>query len=191
MSNDQQVTRTGRGVPTTPAQRQKQRRWFGIKPEFVIAASVVIAVAIMSTAALLTGSSGQPAGDPSPSRGLSAEVQAECLAIKHEYTLWKKTDPDFNLLRVSDARIVADMRMDSLSEAGDSFLKAATGYNDQPSRALALSISQHNYDLAVINLELTAANQITTENYDKARASRQAIEKNYESFLALTCAGSH
>jgi hypothetical protein len=41
------VTRTGRGVPTTPTQRQRQRRWAGIKPEFVIGAAVVIAVAMM------------------------------------------------------------------------------------------------------------------------------------------------
>lgn len=41
------MTRIGRGVPTTPAQEKKQRRWFGIKPEFVIGAAVVIAVAMM------------------------------------------------------------------------------------------------------------------------------------------------
>lgn len=59
------MTRTGRGVPTTPAQRQKRQRWFGIKPEFVTAAAVVIAVAMMVTATLvadfLRGSGDQPA----------------------------------------------------------------------------------------------------------------------------------
>lgn len=42
------MTRIGRGVPIK--QEPKPKRWFGIKPEFVIAAAVVIAVAMMVTA---------------------------------------------------------------------------------------------------------------------------------------------
>lgn len=44
MTND--VTRTGRGLPPG----RKPKRWFGIKPEFVISAAVVISTAMMITA---------------------------------------------------------------------------------------------------------------------------------------------
>ncbi len=132
-----------------------------------------------------TGAEAAP--DASPDGPLT-EVQVECSAVKHEYVLWKRTDEDFNLLVSSKTRTVADMRMNSLSEAGKAFSKAAGGYKDEPSKNLATSILQHNYDLSVINLELVATNVINVENYDKARVSRREIEKNYESFLVLTCA---
>lgn len=45
------MTRTGRGVPVR--QEPKPKKWFGIKPEFVIAAAVVIAVGMMVTATLV------------------------------------------------------------------------------------------------------------------------------------------
>lgn len=185
VSNDN-LTRIGPGVPIPRG--QKPRRWFGIKPEFVIAAAVIIAMGMMITAVFVfNGASNQPAQSSSPN-GAPTEVQVECSAVKHEYVLWKRTDEDFNLLASSKTRLVADMRMDSLSEAGKAFSKAAGGYKDQPSRALALSISQHNYDLSVVNLELVATNVINVENYEKAGTSRREVETKYESFLVLTCA---
>jgi hypothetical protein len=52
VSNDN-ITRIGPGVPVR--QEKKTRRWFGIKPEFVIAAAVIIAMGMMITAVAVSG----------------------------------------------------------------------------------------------------------------------------------------
>lgn len=56
------MTRIGRGVPVPLG--QKPKRWFGIKPEFVIAAGVMVSVAMMVAAVFvfdgLRGLTGKP-----------------------------------------------------------------------------------------------------------------------------------
>lgn len=173
------------GMSAVPPKRRRPRLLLVAVLSLCLAAGIIALVALIPG---LIASRTQPVSNASSGSGKPTEVQIQCAAIKHEYVAWKKTDVDFSLLTSSKERLVADMRMRSVSEATDAFHKAASGYTDHPSKDLALSISKHNYDLSVINLELTMSNVINVENHDKAKQSRHDVEKKYESLLVLTCA---
>lgn len=131
--------------------------------------------------------SADPAASPS-SNGAPGEIQIECAAVRHEYSAWKRSDA--NLARVPSitARDVFKFEMEQMLEAGKAFLKASSGYRDQPSKALATAIAEHNFDVSTLNLEGTLSGTVKPETYEKVKKSRQGVETGYETFLVLTCA---
>lgn len=173
------------GAPPQPKAPQR-RKWFGIRPELVIAASVLIAMGGAISAVYVFGpAQSQPiAAESKP--GLPVETQVQCANIKHAYTIWSKGLTDLKGIHEMTTT-VAKFEVKTLTEDGQTFLDAVSGYQDQAAKELAVRVAEYNYEVSFIALELQARGAFSPESQLKAVNSWTAVDSVYSSFLALTC----
>lgn len=148
-------------VPQAPATAQRQpapprglRRG-----EFVAIAAAMLVLVLGGTALgyALAGDD-QPAGTPAAATttgpALSPEAQVECVNVEKAYNAWNGIG---SIGTAADVAALNDLTGKMRADDGETFLEAVTGYSDQPSKELAVAIAAYNFELGLINFQLTAA----------------------------------
>lgn len=157
----------------------------GLVVALVVAALVLLAgVGIIAYA---LGTHRAPATSTSQAPAVPVANQVECVNVERVFNAWS----DRPGLPGSAADVIALDRvtMGALTNDGTALLTAVTGYNDQPSKELAVAVADYNVALGFVNLELTVTGKIERgENPDKLIAAIGKVREAYGSFRSRTCA---
>lgn len=172
---DNDVKRYGRGVPGA----RPVRRWFGIKPEYVIAAAVLISVGLMVASSIWFNR------DEFATASQSPETTIQCVSIKREHEAWERGYSDLHALPHSG--VVTDHRIKQLKTAADAYAKATRGYDDQASKRLAVLVATYNLELATLNTEFVFGDGISAEQHTKTEQAWDAVQAGYRDFQKATC----
>jgi hypothetical protein len=120
---------------------------------------------------------GQAAAQAAPT---SSADSYQCIGIRRAYEAWLNalsSNLDFN--EVGYSRV---------SDAGKRLLEDVSGWDDQPSKDLAVAVSQYNYELALANAQYVIGGKLEPGQADKMTEAMSATGDAYSQLLAATCA---
>lgn len=162
-----------------PAGKQPRR----IKPQvyWILAAAVLIAVAVMVAAVYFL----DPPSTPSAGPRLAVQTQVECETIRHAHEVWEPGRAGLDRLPTRGEATAYEAG--GIADQGEAFLDATKGYEDQPSRELALAIAAYNYQFGDVVLKLKVEGILDQAAYGKSVSAWQDVEASYGRFLHLTC----
>ncbi|MFL6144108.1 MAG: hypothetical protein ACJ72N_19865 [Labedaea sp.] len=152
--------------------------------------SVRSALAGLSLAAAIAaagcGTSSPPPPPPPPAAAATATVspstnpnQIECSNVERAYNAWRWTP--------SSSLDFTEFNVRRLMESGDDFRKAVAGYKDKPALALALAISQYNYDMSLVNASYAASGNASSGMTKRVVDGVGKIDGSYTSFRFENC----
>lgn len=153
-----------------------------------IAATSILAIGAVILAwqfGWAAGGTATPAASNSASV-LAAEKQLECITVKREHENWNRSAG--KLLVMTPTAADNSLWFKQLKTDGDAYLKAVSGYPDQPSKELAVAVAQYNFDLGLVSLDHQLNGKYATEKLDKALESAKVVLTSYDSFNTRQCA---
>lgn len=155
-------------------------------------AVAVVVVALVAAGAIYVllqakSSTDQPTASAASATAMSVERQMECTGIKRGYDTW--SDNPMNIGRLPDFKdLGADFIIKEAMEDGDALLKAVEGYDDQPSKALAVAVAEYNVEVSMLNLVFGMSGKYDDADYKKTIAARNKVRDAYNFFWAQICA---
>lgn len=169
---------------TTPP--RERRTWI------IALVGVAVLALALGVAGVVYGLSQKNAGgDPPPAPAaavatMSVERQMECTSIKRGYDAWSSSPITISSLPdVKD--MAAEFVIKEVMEDGDALLKAVEGYDDQPSKALAVAVAEYNVEVGMLNVVFGLSGKYDDADYKKTIAARNKVRDAYNFFWAQTC----
>ncbi len=182
-SDDQRPFTLAQMAPPAPKRRSRG---------LIIGAAAAVLVLLVGvgliayTVGTRKGGTSPAAAQPSTTTAAGPKAnEVECVNVQRAYNAWN----DLGLPK-SSADVVAlnEVTMSILTDDAKAFLAAVTGYDDKPSKQLAVAIAQYNFDLGLVNLELSVKGKIEPgERPDTVFASMGKVHEAYRAFKAATC----
>ncbi|MEK8109204.1 hypothetical protein NKG94_39870 [Micromonospora sp. M12] len=149
----------------------------------------------LSVAVALTGcgSNNEPSAAPSSSPTAAsasatvrpAAIEVECANIDRAHNAW---DGPRRAESATEVTLWNELEIKMAMEGGEDYLKAVSGYEDQPSKVLARAVAEYNYELSVVNVEAVIGDGISEEQADKAAAAAGSVADAYRAWRSGTCA---
>ncbi|MEU5962637.1 hypothetical protein ABZ777_15625 [Micromonospora parva] len=148
--------------------------------------------AALLLAATLAGCSSDPepgaTASPAPSSSAStrpAAIEVECANIDRAHNAW---DGPRRAASAAQVALWNEGEAKAAMEGGEDYLKAVSGYQDQPSKVLARAVAEYNYELSVVNVEAVIGDGISEEQAGKAAAAAGSVGDAYRAWRSATCA---
>lgn len=140
--------------------------------------TVLLSAALLTAAC--TGSSETPT-----TPALPAETTVECVNIRRAYTAWSSADrlpetPD-------DVRTINEVTVGLWKRDGDRLLEAVTGYDDQPSKTLAVAVAEYNVAVSLAAIPVGVGMTPTDDTVDKVLNGVVDIHSAYARFNSEVC----
>lgn len=128
---------------------------------------------------------GTPAAATTTTPALSPEAQVECVNVEKAYNAWNGIR---SIKTAADVTALNDLTGEMLADDGKTFLDAVSGYNDQPSKELAVAIASYNFELSLIKFQLTVGGKIVdSEQPAKVAEAAGKVRDAYAAFRKDTC----
>jgi hypothetical protein len=168
-------------IATPPPPKRRLGLWIGV------AAAAVVAAA---GAALFLDSrnDAEPvavaATSAAPSPTVDQTTTIECTNIERAYNAWSGP---FLPTAEADVSQLNEVSVGMLMDDGKDFLTAVEGYDDQPSKRLAVKIAEYNFKLSLVNFQITASGKVGDEQAGEAFTALTEIHAEYTLFKAETC----
>ena len=164
-------------TPTPP----KRPRW--VVP--VIAGLAVLALAAVAVAVFALNRPGGAVPIAAPSTAAPNPNQVECVNIERAYRAWDGLSlPRFP----SGVLMLNRVSMDMLTDDGHDFLSDVEGYEDRPSKVLALVVATYNVELGFANVQLTLSGRIDIQQAEEVVAAIREVDDAFTAFKTSTCA---
>lgn len=171
----------------TPTPYGRRRR------TLIIGLSAAVTLILVGTAVAAAWLFGDSLADAKPAANqLDAVTQVECDDIRREFGAWDKDVTRLDSMVKSGGsstnRAVTRHELDRLKEAGDAFLKTASGRQDQPAKELAAAVATYNYELSMVSLQHQLGGGVFEEpQRQKAIKAAVTVEQAYRTFSTKTC----
>lgn len=107
---------------------------------------------------------------------IDPEVQIECSNVERAYNAWHwepQTSADWSLGQVR-------YHLDN----GEAFHDAITGYTDKPALDLVVAVAQYNYEMSLVQADMTIKGSADTAAAESARTD---VVDAFEAFQRATC----
>jgi hypothetical protein len=174
MANDSLI-RIGKGVPggTKPPERK-----LSLRATLVLAAAVLIAVVVLVVTMY----------NPPQAKVDQADVanSVECTTITRAYDQWWPGRDRLDTLAYVDPE-VATLHLKMLTDDAKAFGGAATGYEDYPSKDLALAALDLHSQLGLLQFQQGVERTVDADLLGKAQTAWDTTGEKYRDFLAASC----
>lgn len=161
------------------------------KRRALIAAAAAIAVIAIAVIAYAIGRGGS---DPAPkaaaatsapaATGRPAATQVECTNIDRAHNAWAGLSLPST---AADVAALNEVTVKMAMDDGENYLNAVEGYEDQPSKALASAIAAYNFELSLVNAQVTMGSDVDGEQATKVEQAVAAVADKYQTWHAATC----
>ena len=171
------------GEPTS----SRRRTWA------VATAAAVAVIAIAGVAYAL----GRGGSDPAPrtaaatsapsasaTTGRPAAVQVECTNIDRAHNAWAGLSLPST---AADVKALNEVTVKMAMDDGKDYLNAVEGYDDQPSKGLAVAIAEYNFELSIVNVQVTMGSRADAEQAAKVEQAVAAVAEKYQTWRTETC----
>lgn len=175
------------GSVATSQLARGRRRWAWI----VAAAVAVLAVAASAYAIGRSGSDPTPkaaAATSTPAApattGQPAATQVECANIDRAHNAWA----GFSLpSTAADVAALNEGTVKMAMDDGRDYLNAVEGYQDQASKSLASAIAAYDFELSLVNVQVTMGSPVDKDQAMKVERAVATVTDKYQTWRAATC----
>lgn len=171
------------GAPTSTRRRH-----------LLLAVAVGVAVIVIALAAFALGcgepdptpraaaaTSSAPAATPSTR---SAADQVECTNIDRAHNAWAGLSLPST---AADVKALNEVTVKMAMDDGDSYLDAVKGYDDQPSKALASAIAAYNFELSLVNMQVTMGSEVDDDQAATVEQAVATVADKYQAWHVALC----
>lgn len=151
---------------------------------------VIAVVGLVALTAAIAYVAGRSRDDTTPTAAATSTAptarprnEVECVNVARAFNAWDGRAPATASDVLAYDEVTIQMRMDG----GRSFLDDVRGYDDHPSKSLAVAVADYNVSLSLVNLQISMVGHTDVERSQEVALKAAGVRTSYQQFKAATC----